>query len=611
VRTAEEIVAIWRYRRDNSSEVMNRLRRIRDVYNGDVVLPIQGMEEPAVANMILTGIDQTAGRIAATLPQVWFPPVRPGMDASEQRALNRRHAVMGWWSDNRLSQLMRQRARYLVAYGASPSYIGPDIARGVPRWTVHNPLACYPAEELAAPLIPSDSICAYNKTFGWLKRHYPEVAMRYTDDEVDDAEQVVILEYCDESTIRMIFAGIDPTWEPGQYTSQWDTNSWTSVGIDLFPAIENRARMPLTTIPTRITLDRRQGQFDQIVGMYVAQAKLTALEVTAVERDIFPDTFLVSRPNERADFISGPHDGRTGEVNIVTGGDIENLSHPPGYQTTPMIDRLERGQRITGGVPAEFGGESTTNIRTGRRGDAVLSAVIDFPILEAQEALAEALEQENRIAIAIARGWWDDRPVTYHYTERGRMQQGTYKPKDLFTETDHHEVTYPVAGSDLNQLVVGVGQRLGLGTMSKRTAAELDPLIDDPEREQDRITSEALDLAMLSSIQNAASQGLLPPEVVARVGQLVKGGGVELAKALAQAQEEFAAKQAEQQAQAAQPTGAEGMMAQMAAEQTGEAAGMPTVPEAGQSLQNLTGLYGALRKTTTRGAGAAALGGSY
>lgn len=608
MRTAEEIVATWRYRRDNSNEVMSRLRRVRDVYNGDIVLPIPDMEEPAVANMVMIGIEQTAGRIASVLPQVWFPAVRPGMGASEERAINRRHAVMGWWSDNRMAQIMRQRARYLVAYGASPSYIGPDIARAVPRWTVHNPLACYPAEELASPLVPTDSICAFNKTFGWLRRNYPAAAAAISDEEVDDSEQVVLLEYCDSESIRLILAGLDPSWEPGQITVQWEANSWEQVAIDLFEPVANRAGMPLTTIPTRLTLDRRQGQFDQIIGMYVAQAKLTALEVAAVERDVFPDTFLVSRPNERAEFLAGPFDGRSGKVNIVQGGEVDNLSHPPGYQTTPMIDRLERGQRITGFVPAEFGGESTTNIRTGRRGDAVLSAVIDYPILEAQEALSEALEQENRIAVAVARAWWGDRSVTYHYTEGRRSHQGTYRANELFNETDHHEVNYPVAGADLNALVVGVGQRIGLGTMSKRTAAELDPLIDDPEKEQDRIVAESLDMAMLASIQNAAAQGGLPPEVVARVGELVKGGGVDLAKALQQAQDEMAERQ---QAQQAAPTGAEGMMAQMAAEQTGAPAGMPTVPEAGQSLQNLTGLYGALRKTNTRQAGRQALGGGY
>jgi hypothetical protein len=100
----------------------------------------------------------------------------------------------------------------------------------------------------------------------------------------------------------------------------------------------------------------------------------------------------------------------------------------------------------------------------------------------------------------------------------------------------------------------------------------------------------------------------MPPDVVARVSELVRSGEADLPKALAIATQE--AQQAAQAQQAA-PTGAEGLMAQAAAEQTGAPAGMPTVPETGQGLQNLSGLMNALRKTNTRSAGREALGGSY
>jgi hypothetical protein len=607
---AEEIVATWRQRRDDSSAMMNRMRRVRDAYNGDMVLPFSDKEEPAVANMVLTGIDQHAGRIASVVPQVWFPPTRPGFENSEQKAARRREVVLGWWDDNKMPAMMRQRARYLVAYGQAPVIMRPNFDTGCPEWRVRNPLACYPAAELAEPLVPSDMIAAFNKTWGWVRRMYPEVAMRQNNMmDADDSDQVVLLEYADAESYRLIYAGIDPTWEPGFHTVQWDANSWSDgFAMDMVPPIENLTRQPLAVVPSRTNLDRMQGQFDQMLGMYSAQARLTALEITAVERDIFPDQYLVSRPNETAVFVHGPHEGRTGEVNVVKGGEPTILKNPPGYQTTPMIDRLERGQRITGAVPAEFGGESTSNIRTGRRGDSVLSAVIDFPILEAQEAFAAGLEQEDRIGINISRSWFGGRRVTYHFTEKGQTRTGSYTAEDVFNETDHHKITYPVAGADLNALVVGLGQRIGLGTVSKQTAAELDPLVGDPEREKDRITAEALELAMLSAIQTAAAEGTMPPDVVARVSELVRSGEADLPKALAIATQE--AQQAAQAQQAA-PTGAEGLMAQAAAEQTGAPAGMPTVPETGQGLQNLSGLMNALRKTNTRSAGREALGGSY
>ena len=137
----------------------------------------------------------------------------------------------------------------------------------------------------------------------------------------------------------------------------------------------------------RINLDHAQGQFDGILGMYQMQARLMALEVIAVQKGVFPDTWLVGRAGETPQIVN-PADGLTGEVGVVRGGDLKDMALQPGYMTNPAIDRLERAQRLTAGIPSEFGGESTTNIRTGRRGDAVLSAVVDFPVQEAQRIMA-------------------------------------------------------------------------------------------------------------------------------------------------------------------------------------------------------------------------------
>ena len=152
----------------------------------------------------------------------------------------------------------------------------------------------------------------------------------------------------------------------------------------------------------RISLDDAQGQFDGILGMYQMQARLMALEVIAVQKGVFPDTWLIGRPGETPQIVN-PADGLTGEVGLVRGGDLRDMQMQPGYMTNPAIDRLERAQRLTAGIPPEFGGESTTNIRTGRRGDAVLSAVVDFPVQEAQRIMARSLQEENELAVTMSK----------------------------------------------------------------------------------------------------------------------------------------------------------------------------------------------------------------
>ena len=575
MRTAEDIAAEFERRRNAWDPTLARMAKVRDIYNGDLVVPVDDeMSEPAVANLVLTGIDQTAGRIASVLPEIYCPALRPGIQSSEAKAQARHDVWKSWWQANRLPTMLRRRARYLIAYGTAPVVMGVDIGKRQPTWRVRNPLSVYPAMDFEDELVPTDVIVAVVRPAAWVREHYPLQA-QILDRDLPDLASVTLLEYTDDEQISLVLT-----------TAETYAHQDRAALLEFVP---NRAGRPLSVIPQRVVLDRLQGQFDQMVGLYKAQARLTALSLIATDKAVFPDTYLVSRPGEVAHYVEGPFDGRTGQVNVVAGGDPTELQSAPGFNTNPMIDRLERAQRISAAVPAEFGGESTSNIRTGRRGDAVLSAVIDFPIMEAQEAFAEALTVENKMAAAIAKAWWGSQRTSIYLTARGKRVGREYTPETTF-ETDQNEVTYPVSGTDMNSLVVGMGQRIGLGTMSKRTAAEMDPLIDDPERETDRITSEQLDTAVLASIQQAAQAGSLPPQVIARVAELVRSGQKELTEAVDQATKEFAANQQAQQQQAA-----ESAMPGMPPGELTQAG--PSVQEAPQGMQNLAGLLRSLRNT--------------
>jgi hypothetical protein len=337
-----------------------------------------------------------------------------------------------------------------------------------------------------------------------------------------------------------------------------------------------------------------------MIGMYYQQAKLMALEVIAVEKGIFPDTYLVSRPGETGRFLDGPHDGRTGMVNVIAGGDIKEVVSSPGYLTNPTIDRLERNQRVTAGIPAEFGGEAGSNIRTGRRGDAVLSAVIDYPVAEAQETFGFALQEENEVAIELCKMWDGDTKRTLYVGTGNSARPVTYVANETF-ETVDHVVSYPASGSDLNSLIIGIGQRVGLGIMSKFTASTLDPFIDNPETERDQIISEGLEAALMSGLQQQAAAGAIPPLVVAKIMELVKNDRLELAQAMNKVTEdalkEQQAQQEQQEQQAPSPDSltADATVSSMAGPQGG--AGAPdSIQAANPSQQNLSSLLGTLRR---------------
>jgi hypothetical protein len=538
--SVDEIASMLFDRQTMQGPMIENMRQLRDTYNGDLVIPLPELdrrEKSAVANLITTGLDQTAMRISSTMPNVYFPPVKEGESASEKRARTRKRATLGWWEANKMPIKMRRRARWLIGYASSPVILRPDSKWGAARWDIRDPLNTFPSQgEDPDSMTPENCIFTFTRSRAWLQARYPDALSKLKSDKNAKPDDLVrIAEYTDaEVTVLMASATIKP--------NPWDTDMRGLPHVEL-ERVHNRTGMCLAVVPGRITLNRPMGQFDSLVGMYNLQSKLMALEVIAVERGIFPDTYLVSRPGETARFVAGPYDGRSGQVNVVQGGDIREMAANPGFATNGMMDRIERAQRIASGTPAEFGGESTSNVRTGKRGDAILSAVVDFPIQEAQEIFAASLQEENKRAIAIAKTYFGNERKSFYVSSRGAKGHVDYIPNKDF-ENDDNIVSYSHSGADANSLVVGLGQRIGIGIMSKQTAQEIDPFIADPELEKDRVISESLEQAMLQSIQTQAAQGQIPPADVAAIAALVASDKMDLAEAIKKVQADAQKRQA-------------------------------------------------------------------
>tara|TARA_R100000808_G_scaffold4752_2_gene15043 strand:+ start:2187 stop:3986 length:1800 start_codon:yes stop_codon:yes gene_type:complete len=558
VKSAEEIVELLREREANSEPGLARMRRIRSAYNGDIVVPLPELddhEQTAVANLLAQGLDQTAMRIASVLPDIIMPPTSDTSKEAEKQARVRRRAVLGWWEHNRMDIKMGRRARHLLGYSCSAVSLRHNPVSGVPEWTVRDPLTTFPSQVYGPDdLEPYDCVFSYERSYAWLKANYPDQAEKLrvrTDVEPNDSFQLV--EYCDPEETVLVAVGQDPSHgsrgSEGRGSTTWTSTTWHrnlnyAPPIAELERVPNRAGVCPVVIAGRITLDEPQGQFDQMLGMYQTQARLMALEVLAVQKGIFPDTWLVARPGEQPQIVNTAN-GLTGEIGLLKGGELRDSALNPGFMTNPTIDRLERAQRLTAGIPAEFGGESGSNIRTGRRGEAVLSAVVDFPVQEAQKLLSASLQVENKRAIALAKAYGGNKSKSFYVSWKGAKGTVDYTPNKHF-DTDDNIVVFSHPGTDVNQLVIGAGQRIGMGTLSKKSFMALDPMVDDAETEKDTVVAESLEAALLSSLQTQAAQGSLPPSDLARIADLVRTDRAELADAVQQAQEEAQERQAQE-----------------------------------------------------------------
>ena len=546
----EEVISLYKQRLNFYGPLHQKMKLVQSIYNGNMQVPLPDMEEnamPSVPNLLAQGVDQMAGRITSVVPSVNFASMKPGVRSVDRRAQVASKTVTGWWQEDRYSMKMKQRGRHQIGYGMSPVVVRWNNKDKRPTWQVRHPLETYPSTDvLPGHLSPTDCIFAYRRSVAWLRsKGYGDKLYALTGDyDMPNDASILLLEYVDTEQTMLVAAAyksVDP-----YAMIELEMSGTQMRGVIL----ENYANMSgdksPVVIPMRITLDTAGGQFDNMIGMYYQQAKLMALETIAVEKGIFPDTYLVSRQGEVGRFLDGPHDGRTGMVNIIAGGDIREIQSQPGYLTNPTIDRLERNQRVTAGIPAEFGGESGSNIRTGRRGDAVLSAVIDFPVAEAQETFAYSLQEEDEVAIELAKSWAGDTKRTIYVGTGNAARPITYVPNETF-ETSEHVVSYPASGSDINSLIIGIGQRVGLGIMSKQTAATLDPYIDNPEVEHDSIIAEGLEQALMSGLQQQAASGAIPPLTLSKIMALVKNDKMELAEALNKVTEDAIKEQEKQQ----------------------------------------------------------------
>lgn len=554
-----------------------KMVQLRDMVGGDVILPLPEIDEadrPAVANLALQAVEQKAGRIASTMPTVKFPSTRPGFDGADERARKRTMVVDAWYQKNEMRLKMQRRAKHAVAYAMSPILIRPHGKFQLPWWEVRDPITTYAPEMDTGELNPPDVVFSYLKSASWVRQMFP--AQYATMNKRRGDKPIRILEYVDDQELVLIAMG-ESEQQVGMVNQWGDTPAGALVELQRIPNLAGRC---LAVVPGRLGLDRVQGELEGIVGMYQMQAKIMALETIGIQRDIWAETWAVGQNGDRAT-IHQMADPLRGIVGEVSGGTIIHQQRPTSQAGMNMLDRLERAIRVEASIPAELGGESSTNIRTGKRGDAVMSAAIDFPIQMIHQLFESSMRVENEIAIAIDKAYFPTAKSIYMSATAGEIK---YTPSELW-ETDVNFVQYSQSGVDLQGLVVSGGQRVGIGAMSKRSFMEIDPLIDDPEAEMDQITVEALNAALLSAVQTRASQDPAFVKPLAKMMTDIRQNKKELAQAYIDAD---AALQAEQMA---------AQQGQMAPEQMMPGMENPSaIPAPPQSAQNLSDLLRTVRQ---------------
>ena len=521
MRSVEQVIDLFEQRTENGRSRQNTMNELAALYHGRITVPLPELgkeEQPAVANLMMQAAEQKAMRIASVDPVTKTFALGQG-PSHTKNAQQRKRAFRYMHEINGLERKMRIRARWISVYSTAPVIIMPEWKtsqnqRGLDdaKWLLIDPRGFYPSTDHSDPSDPvkDDAIIHTVRTLGWLRRAHPGIAASICPAHMGIDTKVDWLLYVDHEQITAIASrrtGTDEYLGEGSGT----TSAYRGRSSRLVSTMPNYTGEPICVAPGGLSLTSEpMGRFDQVVGMYQRMAEIDALSRIALQKSIFSEVWAVSNPGETARIVRTPQP-LEGIAGIVEGGGINYRQVDAQLTGRVGIVDLERAIRQTGMIPSEYGGELPTNARTARQGGRLLSNIVDFDIAEAQSLFAEARMHENRIAAMTQKRLWGGMKRTIEYEAGEDVYRLEYDPEKLWT-TFGNRVSYALAGADSGGSVIGAGQRQGMGTLSKETFMEVDPMVKDVDIERQRIDAERIKDVVMSRIQNeaAAPEGQSP-----------------------------------------------------------------------------------------------------
>lgn len=550
MRSFDEIIQIVLDMQRLQGPTILKMKDVLDRYDGDWVLPIPSLDgEPALPPLtpMLIGeaVDQMAMRAASVRPTVTCAAIDPSKDTgrrSRAYAQRRRRILAATYHQSKWILGRRRFYRQLSAYYTGSLVVVPNFDLELPMIEVRDPLGTY-VEPLANEQLRVPEYVAFMTRHSgeYLRARFPKVRSENGGPIafVDTAELWDVVEWYD--TEQTLWGLVGPVRNTGLHINQRMMNTpWMQIS----PSYPNRAGIVPAVVPHNVSLGKIASRIGSLLGNVDLQAKLTALDILAQEKAIFPDTYAIGRQNGMPQIVGGAwKDGREGEVNMLM--DVEQIGQlrsTPDVRTTQLIDRLERNFRTSTGLVPQFGGETYGALRTGRGIDALAGMAVDPRVQELHEIDEAYMPHLNEAIFNTYLGYWPDQKYVLFSGWPGDLGEVTFTPSEHI-ETVNNTVSYSIAGADVIQQTQILGSLLGTGSISRKTFRAKHPWIDDPDGEGRAVEEEQIEDALKASILQKLSSGELPVILAAKIrGFLVKG--MDIFAAVEQADKEMKEMQA-------------------------------------------------------------------
>ena len=259
---------------------------------------------------------------------------------------------------------------------------------------------------------------------------------------------------------------------------------------------------PAFVVAKKFSFDQLQGQYDQIIGLMAAMAKINVMSIIAMEDAVFTET------NITGELESGQYKkGRFAVNYFAPGSTVSKPASNIPYQIFQQIDRVERQLRVGAAYPATDDSQSPVSFATGR-GLEELGASMSLMIREYHTIMADAIEQPDAKRLEWDEMMYPGKSKHLSGYRDNKFFSETYEPlRDISSNYKTRRVYGAMAGYDEPQKIVTGLQLLSSGVIDTQTLQENLDGLDNVVRVNERITREKADKVLFDTLMAQANQG--------------------------------------------------------------------------------------------------------
>ena len=259
---------------------------------------------------------------------------------------------------------------------------------------------------------------------------------------------------------------------------------------------------PAFVVAKKFSFDQLEGQYDQIIGLMAAMAKINVMSIIAMEDAVFTET------NISGELESGQYrKGRFAVNYLAPGTQVSKPASNVPYQIFQQIDRIERQLRVGGAYPVTDDAQSPLSFATGR-GLEELGASMSLMIREYHTVMADAIEQTDAKRLEWDSVMYGGKPKPLSGYMDNKFYAEKYDPeKDIGFNYKTRRVYGAMAGYDEPQKIVTGLQLLQAGIIDTQTLQENLDGLDNIVRVNERITREKADKVLFDTLLTLSQQG--------------------------------------------------------------------------------------------------------